>query len=422
MTRKFTIYLFLAAVLLLLVGSTHLSAQQFADSVKWRIYLTAYDSSIPGYPAFAKFGYHPDANYGPPNDTLAGFTDRWFENSTPSDTELDWPPTPPGTFLDFRNVRPPYTNSYQVTMLHPFTDSTLIDTLKLEWNSDGLTDESPASQLLSWPSPTVLKYYADSIILSYSISGTTFLHADLTKDSMYLYNIHKDTISDGTPIPANNLRLTVYHPKPAPLPPDVVNAVRPANGTVGFPSADTLAWSLVPTFDGLPVYYRVQLATSRTFSPSSIILQDSISGTWRAYSGLTNSIWYYWRVKAFTPFGVGIYKPTPDSFMVSTESVNKNGPSVPATFALYQNYPNPFNPSTVIKFDIPKTGYTDVTVYNTLGQQVKTLVSSVLTPGSYTVQWDARDGVTSGVYLVRMMVSSAARTEFMSVRKIMFIK
>jgi hypothetical protein len=89
---------------------------------------------------------------------------------------------------------------------------------------------------------------------------------------------------------------------------------------------------------------------------------------------------------------------------------------------LRQNYPNPFNPSTTITFDIPRTGFTSIVVYNMLGQKVTTLVASVLSPGTYSAQWDARDAVPTGVYLVRMRVTGSAQADFSAVRKIMFVK
>jgi hypothetical protein len=50
--------------------------------------------------------------------------------------------------------------------------------------------------------------------------------------------------------------------------------------------------------------------------------------------------------------------------------------SVAQEFALEQNYPNPFNPSTTINYSIKSTGTVKLTVYNVLGQKVRTLVNS----------------------------------------------
>jgi len=73
----------------------------------------------------------------------------------------------------------------------------------------------------------------------------------------------------------------------------------------------------------------------------------------------------------------------------------------PAVFALDQNYPNPFNPSTIIKYSIPVDGMVTMTVYNMLGEKIKTLVSQVQKAGSYEVSFDASK-LSSGVYIYRL--------------------
>jgi hypothetical protein len=69
----------------------------------------------------------------------------------------------------------------------------------------------------------------------------------------------------------------------------------------------------------------------------------------------------------------------------------------PVTFQLQQNYPNPFNPSTVITFTIPKSGNVTLKVYNSLGQEVATLINGVKTAQTYNITFDG-SGLASGVY------------------------
>ncbi|HEX2867649.1 MAG TPA: T9SS type A sorting domain-containing protein [Ignavibacteriales bacterium] len=61
------------------------------------------------------------------------------------------------------------------------------------------------------------------------------------------------------------------------------------------------------------------------------------------------------------------------------------------------NYPNPFNPSARFTFSIPGDGFTELKIYNSLGQEVKTLVSDYLAKGKYTFEWNA-GSYSSGIY------------------------
>lgn len=62
-------------------------------------------------------------------------------------------------------------------------------------------------------------------------------------------------------------------------------------------------------------------------------------------------------------------------------------------FSVYQNYPNPFNPSTEIHFVIPQAQQVEISVYNALGQKVKTLLSRYLKAGNHRINWDGTDAV-----------------------------
>jgi hypothetical protein len=74
----------------------------------------------------------------------------------------------------------------------------------------------------------------------------------------------------------------------------------------------------------------------------------------------------------------------------------------PLSFALEQNYPNPFNPETVIRFSVPATAQTTLTVFNLLGQKVATLFDGVAAPGVvYSVRFDG-SALPSGFYLYRL--------------------
>jgi archaellin len=88
----------------------------------------------------------------------------------------------------------------------------------------------------------------------------------------------------------------------------------------------------------------------------------------------------------------------------------------PKVFALEHNYPNPFNPSTAIKYSIAKDGMVNISIYNTLGEKIGTIVNESLKAGNYEVQFDARQ-FASGIYFYKMESG-----DFVSVKKMMLIK
>jgi endoglucanase len=94
---------------------------------------------------------------------------------------------------------------------------------------------------------------------------------------------------------------------------------------------------------------------------------------------------------------------------------------VPLTFKLLQNYPNPFNPTTTITCQVAKDNQVELTIYNLLGQKVRTLINEKKTTGTYSIIWDGTDDagfkLSSGVYFCRMKVMN-----FVQVRKLTLIQ
>ncbi|RNC84582.1 MAG: carbohydrate-binding protein [Balneola sp.] len=75
--------------------------------------------------------------------------------------------------------------------------------------------------------------------------------------------------------------------------------------------------------------------------------------------------------------------------------------STPGEFSLSQNYPNPFNPSTKISFALPKTGHTQLRVFNVTGQLVQQLVDQTMNQGQHSLTFDA-SALSSGVYFYQL--------------------
>jgi hypothetical protein len=90
--------------------------------------------------------------------------------------------------------------------------------------------------------------------------------------------------------------------------------------------------------------------------------------------------------------------------------------SIAADFELYQNYPNPFNPATEIKFSLAEDAKVNLSVYNTNGQLVKTLVDGKIEKGYHTVSF-AGDELNSGMYLYKLDVNGKVQTRKMIMLK-----
>ncbi len=96
--------------------------------------------------------------------------------------------------------------------------------------------------------------------------------------------------------------------------------------------------------------------------------------------------------------------------------IENNQTDIPTKFDLSQNYPNPFNPTSTIKYDIPKTGFVNISVYDILGKEIKVLVNEEKNPGHYEIIFDARE-VASGIYFYTIRTA-----EFTQSRKMILLK
>lgn len=89
---------------------------------------------------------------------------------------------------------------------------------------------------------------------------------------------------------------------------------------------------------------------------------------------------------------------------------------IPSSFALKQNYPNPFNPSTAIRFDIPKSTYVKIAVYDVMGQEVSVLANENVSAGKYELKWNA-SGYSSGIYFYTLTAGDFRETKKMILAK-----
>ena len=91
------------------------------------------------------------------------------------------------------------------------------------------------------------------------------------------------------------------------------------------------------------------------------------------------------------------------------------------SYNLTQNYPNPFNPITTFRYDLPDQTHVNITIYDMLGRQVKTLINQTQDSGYRSVIWDATNDygkpVSAGIYLYQIQAG-----EYISTKKMVLLK
>jgi len=91
---------------------------------------------------------------------------------------------------------------------------------------------------------------------------------------------------------------------------------------------------------------------------------------------------------------------------------------LPDKHSLHQNYPNPLNPETIIPYDLPENIFVNITIYDLLGRQVKTLVNQVQNTGFNSIQWNATNDygepVSAGIYLYQIQAGTFYQTRKMA--------
>jgi hypothetical protein len=85
-------------------------------------------------------------------------------------------------------------------------------------------------------------------------------------------------------------------------------------------------------------------------------------------------------------------------------------------YYLSNNYPNPFNPSTEIAYQVPVSGHVTLTIYNSLGKEVRTLVNEEKSAGTYYCNFNAVN-LASGIYFYNLKSGNYSQTKKMILLK-----
>ncbi len=182
----------------------------------------------------------------------------------------------------------------------------------------------------------------------------------------------------------------------------------------GSPDRITLRW--ITASEQNTSLFRVYRAASAT-GPWQVVHEEEGHGTtserheysWSDFNVVSNRTYFYLLADVDMS---GTETRHEDRIVQATPGVQV----VPSRYALYQNRPNPFNPSTEIVYELKEKGQVTLKVFNLLGQEIATLVSSVQAPSRYVVHFDAGN-LPSGVYLYSLQVN-----DFYAARKMVVLK
>jgi hypothetical protein len=128
-----------------------------------------------------------------------------------------------------------------------------------------------------------------------------------------------------------------------------------------------------------------------------------------------NNIWY-------TGFGhLYLYRFLQSAYQEIILGSNYENDNFLEKFVLYPNYPNPFNPTTTIRYNIPKSSFVNITIYDMMGRNTKTLINQRQNSGSNSAIWDSTNDynkpVTAGIYLYQIQTGSYINTKKMVLLK-----
>lgn len=282
------------------------------------------------------------------------------------------------------------------TLLSPANKLTGVDTTKLTFKWNKLKDASNYRfQLTTDPTFSVIDI-SDS-----TTSDTSKTIPGFLKGKKYFWRI-QGIRSDGSAGPWSDYwNFTTLIDMPAT--PQLESAIPYPNRS----DYVTLTWKKAKNASE----YLVQLSEVMTFTYGTT--SATVSDTMRVFSGLNTGIKYYWRVQAKNVAGSSAWSEVKEFTLglVSVEEID-----LPTEYSLSQNYPNPFNPSTKINFSLPKGGLTKIIIYDSLGNEIETLINQELNAGFHEVNLDVNstaNDLSSGIYFYKIQSGDFTQTKKM---------
>lgn len=196
------------------------------------------------------------------------------------------------------------------------------------------------------------------------------------------------------------------------LPPTIVEAVSASNQSEGYVTGTALPYQWVDVYQVIPDGF--------ISGGLGMLLGQAQAGTDGEYyltSPLLNGVDEITAVAVAEDSSTSVPSRNvlPSTVLDVTDD---EGGGLPVRFALHQNYPNPFNPATTIAFELPRSSYVRLEVYDLLGRHLETLIDATLPAGRHQVEWQTSQDIASGVYFYRMNTSEGLTLK----RKMLLLK
>ncbi len=146
------------------------------------------------------------------------------------------------------------------------------------------------------------------------------------------------------------------------------------------------------------------------------------ANNWSQFSVMPSE-YYSFEAVCFTDryiYATGVRYDSPNNAAIFRYEINPLGidpqGEIPKNFELKQNFPNPFNPSTVITYSIPKQSMVKITVYDSNGKELQTIVNGAKDAGKHEVSFNGSN-FSSGVYFYKLVAD-----DFIDTKKMILIK
>jgi len=193
---------------------------------------------------------------------------------------------------------------------------------------------------------------------------------------------------------------------------------------------NTFIWSNSVDTDGQDLYYLFKMCkgsdsdfcfdttmTERIYQPTNQSIIDSFS----LGSGEFD---FHWSVQVTDGIDTLFAGGEDDSiryFTFSTTQLGVDHMHLPQEYSLKQNYPNPFNPSTTIKYQIAKSEYVNISIFDLNGTKISSILNQYSRAGKGSVSWNGKNemgqNVSGGIYLYTIETPSFSKTKKMILLK-----